>query len=254
MSFIGSVPTAISVGTAAMSAKLTRATLELGGRNAAALLPDVDVDRAVTGLIMTGYVHQGQVCAAPERVYVHRSHIDEVLRKMAAAVSDTKIGSPLDESVQFGPLATKPQFEKVCGYLEPARANSQVVCGGEVLDRPGYFVQPTMELARDKNDRLLHEETFGPIITFLPYDTDEELLTLMNDTSFGLTASLWTNDLSKALRLMPKIQAGTVWINMHTFLDPSVPFGGTKASGIGREFGSAFIDDYTELKSVMICY
>ena len=100
----------------------------------------------------------------------------------------------------------------------------------------------------------INEETFGPIATFFPYDTEEELLHLMNNTPYGLSASLWTNDLSKALRLVPDIQAGTVWVNMHTMLDPAVPFGGIKSSGIGREFGAAFIDDYTELKSVMIRY
>jgi len=109
-------------------------------------------------------------------------------------------------------------------------------------------------LANSINDSLLNEETFGPIATFLPYDSEDELLELMNNTPYGLSASLWTNDLGKALRMVPAIHAGTVWVNMHTLLDPAVPFGGVKSSGIGREFGSAFIEDYTELKSVMIRY
>ena len=111
-----------------------------------------------------------------------------------------------------------------------------------------------MILANTVNDTLLNEETFGPIATFFPYDCEEELLELMNNTPYGLSASLWTNDLSKALRMVPAINAGTVWVNMHTLLDPAVPFGGNKSSGVGREFGSAFIEDYTELKSVMIRY
>ncbi|MCP2072648.1 UNVERIFIED_ORG: acyl-CoA reductase-like NAD-dependent aldehyde dehydrogenase [Pseudomonas lini] len=111
-----------------------------------------------------------------------------------------------------------------------------------------------MILANTVNDTLLNEETFGPVATFFPYDTEDELLDLMNNTPYGLSASLWTNDLSKALCMIPSIEAGTVWVNMHTLNDPAVPFGGVKSSGIGREFGSAFIDDYTELKSMMIRY
>ncbi|MDE1164800.1 MAG: aldehyde dehydrogenase family protein [Pseudomonas sp.] len=254
VAFTGSVPTGIAVGQAAMAANLTRATLELGGKNPAAFLADVDVDMAVAGIIQTAYVHQGQVCASPERFYVHRSRIDELLEKLAAGLAELKIGSPLDESAQFGPLANKPHFEKMLGYFKRAAAESQIVYGGQAIDRPGYYVQPTVIRAHSAGDSLLHEETFGPVTCFLPFDTEEELVELMNDSPFGLTASLWTNDLSKAMRLIPQIEAGTVWVNMHTFIDPAVPFGGIKASGVGREFGSAFIDDYTELKSVMIKY
>lgn len=254
VSFTGSVPTGLKVGQSAMAANLTRVTLELGGKNAAVLLPDVDLDAAIGGLVQTGFVHQGQVCAAPERVYVHRSRLEETLEKFAGALQGLNIGSPLDESVQFGPLANQPQFEKMQQFFALARANNRIACGGQVIDGPGYFVQPTVVLANGPQDRLLHEETFGPLLCILPYDDEAELPGLVNDSPFGLTASVWTNDLSKALRLIPQIEAGTVYVNMHTFLDPSVPFGGIKASGTGREFGSAFIDDYTELKSVMIRY
>ncbi|WP_321871899.1 aldehyde dehydrogenase family protein [Paraburkholderia tropica] len=254
VSFTGSVPTGIAVGQMAMGAGLTRATLELGGKNAAALLADVDVEQAVAGLVHTGYVHQGQVCAAPERVYVHRSRLDEVLELIGPALSAIKIGNPLDEAVHFGPLANRAQYDKVLAYFDHAHAHNRVIHGAKAVDRPGYFVEPTAVLADNPDDRLLREETFGPVITFYPFDTEEELLDLINDSPYGLTASVWTNNLSKALRLVPLIEAGTVWINMHTFLDPAVPFGGIKSSGVGREFGSAFIDDYTELKSVMIRY
>ncbi len=254
VSFTGSVPTGLKVGQAAMAANLTRVTLELGGKNAAALLPDVDLDAAIAGLIQTGYVHQGQVCAAPERLYVPRTRLQETLEKFSSALQGLHIGSPLDESVQFGPLANKPQFDKVMQFFKLASQESRIVCGGRALARPGYFVEPTLVLASSAKDRLLHEETFGPLLCVLPYDDVEELPGLINDSPFGLSASIWTNDLARALRLIPQIEAGTVYVNMHTFLDPSVPFGGIKASGSGREFGSAFIDDYTELKSVMIRY
>jgi len=254
VAFTGSVPTGIAVGKAAMAANLTRATLELGGKNPAALLADVDVDAAVAGIVQTAYVHQGQVCASPERLYVHRSKVEAVTRKLAEALGQLQIGPALDPETQFGPLANEPHLRKILGYFERARSHNTVICGARQVQRPGYFVEPTVILANGADDPLLHEEAFGPILCVLPFDDEDELLRLMNDSPYGLTASLWTNDLSKALRLIPQIEAGTVWVNMHTFLDPAVPFGGSKASGIGREFGSAFIEDYTELKSVMIRY
>lgn len=254
VSFTGSVPTGIAVGKAAMAANLTRVTLELGGKNAAALLADVDIDDAVQRLVQSAYVHQGQVCAAPERLFVHRSIVEPVTQKLGAALAQMVIGSPLDEQAHLGPLANKPHFDKILGFFERALQRNQVIYGAHAVDRAGYYVEPTLIVATGKDDPLLHEETFGPVVCVLPFDDEEELVALMNDSPFGLTASLWTNDLSKALRLIPRIEAGTVWVNMHTFVDPAVPFGGSKGSGFGREFGSAFIDDYTELKSVMIRY
>ena len=153
------------------------------------------------------------------------------------------------------PVTNRQHQLKLADFFAKARAeNNTIVHGGKLIDRPGCYVEPTVILANTVNDTLLNEETFGPIATFFPYDTEEELLELMNNTAYGLSASLWTNDLSKALRMVPAINAGTVWVNMHTLLDPAVPFGGNKSSGVGREFGSAFIEDYTELKSVMIRY
>ena len=254
VAFTGSVPTGIAVGKAAMAADLTRATLELGGKNPAALLADVDMGQAVAGMVQMAYVHQGQVCASPERLYVHRSRISEFLEKLGQALGTLTIGSPLDESTQFGPLANQAHLEKILDFFARANQNNTVICGAKAVDRPGYFVEPTLILANGPDDPLLREEAFGPVLCVLPYDTEEELVTLMNDSPYGLTASVWTNDLSKALRLIPQIEAGTVWVNMHTFLDPALPFGGVKASGMGREFGDAFIEAYTELTSVMIRY
>lgn len=252
VSFTGSVPTGIAVGKAAMNANLTRVTLELGGKNPAAFLADVDVDAAVEGILQTAYVHQGQVCAAPERLYIHRSKVTEICQRLVDRLGQMNVGNALDESMQFGPLANKAHYDKIMGFFAQANERRQVLCGGQALPGPGYFVQPTLLMAVDEHDSFLKEETFGPIVCVQPFDTEEELVRLMNDSPFGLGASLWTNDLSKAMRLIPQIEAGTVWVNMHTFLDPSVPFGGVKGSGVGREFGSAFIDDYTEIKSVMM--
>lgn len=166
-----------------------------------------------------------------------------------------KVGSPLDETTEMGPLANKAHYEKILGLFEKARQEgSEIIYGGQPIAGAGYFVPPTIIRANSPDDVLMKEETFGPIGTFLSYDDEEELIEMMNSTPFGLAASLWTNDLSKAMRMISRIEAGTVWVNMHTFLDPAVPFGGIKSSGIGREFGSAFIEYYTELKSVMVRY
>ncbi|WP_417696817.1 aldehyde dehydrogenase family protein [Pseudomonas sp.] len=255
VSFTGSVPTGLAVGQSAMGAGLTRATLELGGKNAAGFLPDVAADVAVNGIIEAGFLHSGQICAAAERFFVHRSQLEPIMDKLAQRLSKLNIGSPLDEATEFGPVTNRQHQRKLGEFFAKARAqDNTIIHGGKLIDGPGCYVEPTIILANSRNDTLLHEETFGPIATFLPYDSEEELLELMNDTPFGLSASLWTNDLGKALRMVPAIEAGTVWVNMHTLLDPAVPFGGSKSSGMGREFGSAFIDDYTELKSVMIRY
>jgi phenylacetaldehyde dehydrogenase len=254
VTFTGSAPTGIEVGKAAMAANLTRVSLELGGKNAAALLPDVNIDDAAGGILQTAYVYQGQVCAAPERLYVHKSIVALFIEKLSTALQRMKIGSPLDESAQFGPLANLEHLEKVMGYLDRARANNKIFCGGKRIERAGFYVEPTVVLANGRDDPLLREEIFGPIVTIMPFETDDELVAAMNDSPYGLTASVWTNDLSRAMRLIPRIEAGTVYLNMHTFLDPAVPFGGVKASGLGREFGSAFIDDYTEVKSVIVRY
>jgi phenylacetaldehyde dehydrogenase len=255
VSFTGSIPTGLAVGQAAMGAGLTRTTLELGGKNAAGFLPDIDPEVAVNGIIEAGFLHSGQICAAAERFFVHRSQIESIMDKLAQRLGKLTIGSPLDERTEFGPVTNRQHQRKLEEFFAKARAqNNTIVHGGKLIDGPGCYVEPTIILANRRDDSLLHEETFGPIATFFPYDTEEELLELMNDTPYGLSASLWTNDLGKALRMVPAIEAGTVWVNMHTLLDPAVPFGGNKCSGIGREFGSAFIDDYTELKSVMIRY
>lgn len=254
VSFTGSVPTGIAIGKLAMSCDLTRVSLELGGKNAAAILADADIDQILPTLLQASLVHQGQVCAAPERILVHRSRYDELVAKISSAMSQMQVGSPLDENSQLGPLSNRIHYEKVSQYIELAQSKQQVLCGGQALQQTGYFVEPALIALQGTDDPLFIEETFGPVLGVMPFDSEAELLSLINHSRFGLTASLWGNDINQILRLVPQIEVGTVWVNMHTFLDPAVPFGGSKASGMGREFSDAFIEDYTELKSVMIRY
>ncbi|OTA18138.1 aldehyde dehydrogenase [Xenorhabdus beddingii] len=255
VTFTGSVPTGMIVGKSALEQGLKRTTLELGGKNAAVFLPDMTVEKIVDGILEAGYVYQGQICAAAERFYIPSVHMNAVLALLSERLSAMKIGSPLDESTVMGPLANKEHFKKILSLFEKARQeNCDIVYGGHALEGPGFFVAPTIIRANSVEDTLMKEETFGPVGTFLSYDNEDELIAMINATPFGLSASLWTNDLSKAMRMTPRIEAGMLWINMHTFLDPAVPFGGVKSSGMGREFGSAFIEHYTELKSVIMRY
>ncbi|MBI6549116.1 aldehyde dehydrogenase family protein [Xenorhabdus lircayensis] len=255
VTFTGSVPTGMIVGKSALEKGLKRTTLELGGKNAAAFLSDMTVEKIVDGILEAGYVYQGQICAAAERFYIPSIHMEAVLELLSERLSAMKMGYPLDELTEIGPLANREHYEKILSLFEQARQDGcEIIYGGHALDGPGFFVAPTIIRANSAEDSLMKEETFGPIGTFLSYDDEDELIAMMNATPFGLSASLWTNDLGKAMRMIPRIEAGILWINMHTFLDPAVPFGGIKSSGIGREFGSAFIEHYTELKSVIMRY
>ncbi|NDW00188.1 aldehyde dehydrogenase family protein [Salipiger sp. PrR002] len=255
VSLTGSVQTGRVIAREAMEANLKHVTLELGGKNAAGFLPDMSVEEIVDGIFEAGFLHTGQICASAERFLVHRSQIDAVSDALRARLGGMQPGDPMDDASAFGPVATEPQYKKCLEAFETARAEGdEIVVGGEAFDVPGFFVKPTIIRPKSLDSTSWREEVFGPVGTLVAYDTEDEMVAEMNDTPYGLTASVWTHDLSKALRLSEKVEAGTVWINMHTVVDPAVPFGGAKGSGIGREYGSAFIGDYTELKSIMIRY
>jgi phenylacetaldehyde dehydrogenase len=254
VTFTGSVPTGRAVGSAA-SALAKPVTLELGGKNAALFLNDMSTEEIVAGIIEAGYVNQGQICAAAERFYLPAEKFDRVLEVLCQRLSSLQPGSPLDEQCQLGPLANRAHLEKVSKLVDQARSEGdEVLCGGGSPDLPGYYYLPTVLKVRSADSTLMQQETFGPVGSFLAYQDEEQALKQVNDSPFGLAASVWTHDLSKALRYSEQIKAGTVWVNMHTFLDPALPFGGIKGSGNGREFGGAFIQDYTRLKSVMVRY
>ncbi len=254
VSFTGSVATGEKVQQSACASG-KRVTLELGGKNAALFLDDLTPEAMVNGIIEAGYLNQGQICAAAERFYLPQGKLDAVLALLKDKLSAFAPGSPLDERTLMGPLANRQQYEKVLKLIQTARDEGDtIVCGGEALPGEGYFLQPTAVKVRSEESTLMREETFGPVCSFIGYRSEEEALARINASPYGLAASVWSDNIRQALRYSEAIDAGIVWVNMHTFLDPAVPFGGMKGSGIGREFGSAFIDDYTELKSVMVRY
>jgi len=230
---------------------LKRVSLELGGKSPVIVLPDADVDVAAKGAAGAIFFNAGQVCAAGSRLYVHRKIFDKVVEGVGAAASSIRLGPGLDPETQMGPLVSREQQERVLSYIDTGRAEgATVVAGGESPSHPGFFVKPTV-LAATRNDiRVVQEEIFGPVLVAQRFDDLDELAALANSTPYGLSASIWSNNLQAVHRLIPKIKAGTVWVNTHGPVDPNMPFGGFKQSGIGRESGRGAIEMYTEVKSV----
>jgi phenylacetaldehyde dehydrogenase len=230
---------------------LKRVSLELGGKSPVIVLPDADVGTVIGGAAMAIFFNSGQVCTAGSRLYVHSKIFDRVVEGLSAAAGDIRLGPGLDQATQMGPLVSKEQQERVLGFIESGRKQGATVAvGGEAPSHPGYYVKPTVLVDVRPDMRVVREEIFGPVLVAQRFDQIDEVVKAANDSPYGLGASIWTNNLSAAHRLIPRIKAGTVWVNCHNMVDPNMPFGGFKQSGVGREHGRAAIDMYTELKSV----
>jgi len=230
---------------------LKRVSLELGGKSPMIVLPDADVGMAVGGAAMAIFFNAGQVCTAGSRLYVHAKIFDKVIEGLSGAASAIRLGPGLEQSTEMGPLVSKEQQERVLGYIESGKKEgASVAAGGEALAHPGYFVKPTVLVNVKPQMRVVKEEIFGPVVVAQRFDDLDDVVKAANDSPYGLGASIWTNNLSAAHRLVPRIKAGTVWVNCHNMVDAAMPFGGFKSSGIGREHGRAAIELYTESKSV----
>ncbi|WP_207886802.1 aldehyde dehydrogenase family protein [Pseudomonas sp. 30_B] len=254
VSFTGSTAVGRSVGMAAMK-NMTRFALELGGKNPMIILADADIDKAVQGALLGGLLNSGQVCAAASRFYVHESRYDEFVEKLGAVVGGMSMGAGMDASAQVTPLVSRKQQQSVLKHIETARREgARVVCGGAAGEGSGFFIQPTILAGVTQKMSIARDEVFGPVLGVLPFSDEDQAIEMANDSEYGLGASLWTNDLTKAMNLVPRIESGTVWVNAHVLLDPSMPFGGVKQSGMGREFGRAVVEAYTEIKSVCIAH
>ncbi len=252
LTFTGSTEVGKLIGKAAMD-NMTRITLELGGKSPVIVLEDCDPAVAAGGAAQAIYFNQGQVCCAGSRLYVHKKNYDRVVADLADHANALTIGHGLDPAAQLGPLVSREQLERVCGYIDIGRQQgAEVVAGGGRAGDKGYFVKPTVLAKVDQKARVVQEEIFGPVVVAMPYDDLDQVAAWANDTPFGLGASIWSNDLSRVHRLIPKIKSGTVWVNCHNMLDPALPFGGYKQSGIGKEMGRAALDAYLEQKSVLM--
>ena len=227
-----------------------KVTLELGGKSPNIVFDDAD-EGAVEGAANAIFFNHGQCCVAGSRLFVQQSRFDEVVDGVSEIAKSIKLGSGMDESTQMGPLVSDEQFRRVTGYLESGQADgaTAVTGGGRFGDR-GYFVGPTVITNTRPDMKIVREEIFGPVVVAAPFQSLDEIAAVANDTEYGLGAGIWTRDISKAHALAKKIRAGTVWINCYNVFDASLPFGGYKQSGWGREMGHQVLEAYTEVKAV----
>ena len=249
VAFTGSTGTGKKV-MESVASTLKRITLELGGNDAAIVLDDVDPKETAPKIFAGATMNSGQVCLAIKRVYVHSSQYDEMCDELGKLAREAVVDDGLKQGTQMGPLQNKQQFEKVKSYIEDARTNGKIVAGGELLDRKGYFVPPT--IVRDIGDdaKLVREEQFGPVLPIMSYDDVDDAIRRANDTDFGLGGTVWSSDLDRAYAVAAQIDSGTVWVNKHLDLPPDIPFTGAKQSGIGPEMGYEGLLEFTQAKVI----
>jgi (Z)-2-((N-methylformamido)methylene)-5-hydroxybutyrolactone dehydrogenase len=256
VAFTGSGPAGASVAAAAVG-HYAEVVLELGGKSPNIIFEDAPLDAAVAGILSGIFAASGQSCIAGSRALVQRSIYNQVLERLEERVRKIRLGNPLEAETEMGPIANEPQYRKVLSYFDVAKADgARVVTGAKKstnaeLQR-GLYVEPTL-LADVRNDmRIAREEVFGPVLSLIPFDHVDEAIAMANDTEYGLASGVWTTDLARAHQVARRLQAGTVWINTYRALSPSMPFGGYKASGLGRENGIEAMREFTQVKSVWI--
>ncbi|MFG2584753.1 aldehyde dehydrogenase family protein [Streptomyces malaysiensis] len=237
----------------ASAGDLKRVSLELGGKSPNIVFADADIEAAIEGAALGAFYNQGEVCSAGSRLFVQESQFDRVVEALASYASGIKVGYGMDPESQMGPLVSKEHQDRVGRYLELRHeCGGEVLAGGELMEGPGFFVQPSVIARPHPDHRLVREEIFGPVVTALPFDDIDDLAAQANDTVYGLAAGIWTTDISKAHRLAKRLKAGTVHINTYHVFAAETPFGGYKQSGWGREKGDEVLDHYLETKSVIV--
>ena len=250
VAFTGSTETGKAVARAAAD-NLTKVTLELGGKSPQVVFPDADLAAAANGVVAGVFAATGQTCMAGSRLIVHSDVHDELVRLVAERAARIRLGDPNDADTEMGPVANRPQYEKVLGYLRTAREEGATVAYGGAPEG-GLFVQPTVLTGVTPEATVYREEVFGPVLAAVPFRTEDEAVTLANDTPYGLAGAVWTKDVHRAHRVAARIRAGTVWINAYRVVAPNVPFGGFGRSGLGRENGLRAVDEYLAEKAVWV--
>ena len=235
---------------------LKKLTLELGGKSPNIILNDADLSKAIPGAASAIFFNQGQTCCAGSRLFIQDKVYDEVVAGIAAYAKGLKVGPGLDPSTQLGPLVSQVQFDRVSGYMAAGKTEgASLATGGGRYGNEGYFVEPTVIINAPDSAKVVQEEIFGPVLVASRFkDVDDELVRRANDSVYGLAAGIWSQDVSKIHKLVPRLRAGTVWVNCYNVFDASMPFGGYKQSGWGREMGSQVLNNYLETKAVCIGY
>ncbi len=230
---------------------LKRMHLELGGKNPVIVFDDADLDRALDAVIFMIYSINGERCTSSSRLLIQDSIAEEFQARLVERIDNIKVGHPLDPATEIGPLIAKEHFEKVTGYFNIAvKDGASVAAGGVRVGDKGFFVRPTLFTRANNRMRIAREEIFGPVLTAIPFSSEDEALQIANDTPYGLTGYVWTNDLTRALRFTDKLEAGMIWVNSENVRHLPTPFGGVKASGIGRDGGDWSFEFYMEQKHI----
>lgn len=258
ISFTGGTKTGAHIARVA-APMFKKLSLELGGKNPNIIFADCNYDKMLATTVRSSFANQGQICLCGSRIFVEASIYERFKKDFIAKVSQLKVGNPFDGTTNIGALVSKPHLEKVQSYIKNAEAyGGTVLFGGEQVTvdgfEEGYYLQPTIIEVSDNQCILNQEEIFGPVVTIMPFNSEEEVLEMANDVSYGLSATLWTNDLQRTMRFSKQLQAGIVWVNTWLLRDLRTPFGGAKASGVGREGGFEALRFFTEPKNICIKY
>lgn len=255
VSFTGSVPVGQSIMRDCAEG-VKKVILELGGKTPMLLFPDADTEKAAAAVVQYAYAYQGQICTALSRLVVHESIKDEMIERILSGIRKLKPGYPGEDGVQIGPLFNRQCFERVEKYVEIGRRDGTLLCGGNRIrgakfDR-GYYYEPTVFLFQDDTSPICREEVFGPVLSIIPFISEEQAVSIVNGTEFGLSASIWSGDNLRVNRMVKRIQAGTVWANGFMQYSNHSPWGGMKKSGLGREYGIYALKDYIDYKNVWL--
>lgn len=249
--FTGSTATGKAIAAHAASG-LKRLTLELGGNDPAIVLEDVDVRATAKGIFDNAFLNCGQVCLAIKRAYVHSDIYDAMCVELARLAEEAVVGDGLEQGTRVGPVQNRAQFEKVKGFLEAAKRDGNVIAGGQVLDRDGFFISPT--IVRDVSDgqAIVDEEQFGPILPVIRFDDIEDVIARANASEYGLGGSVWSQDMARATEIAGRIESGQVWVNHHIGIGPHIPMAGFKESGLGVEQSVEGLTEYTQLQVINV--